>query len=398
MMVYVGVSARQTGKALEVFNLVFGKLTDDIPSYQTALDWVKKCGLSVYENARRRPSLREVDYSIIMDNSITIGGQDLHVELMAPASHPGHSLRHSDVEMVKMSVDEKWTGDMVREELSDTIAKAGCKPKYVVTDNGRVMLGALAGQELTCHRDISHSFGMYLEQVYGKDGEYSELVQKIGYARKYGHTPIAHLMPPRRRAYARFMNVFDSIQWAHDIMQSDFKLPALARHLFGFVNTHASLFEEMQEVMDAYRYMEHLCKEKGLSRTTAAECISHIGKTLMPGGERPRRLGRLLIGYFRKEASLLEEEDAVHNISSDVIESAFGYIKNRMSSCANHGFTSLILLMPLHFRLADIDCCADFNISDCLQSTSLTKLNEWKRESLMQNMSQNRTKTLKFAS
>ena len=298
MMVYAGVSARQTGKALEVFNLVFGKLTDDIPSYQTALDWVKKCGLSVYENARRRPSLREVDYSIIMDNSITIGGQD------------------------------------------------------------------------------------------GKDGEYSELVQKIGYARKYGHTPIAHLMPPRRRAYARFMNVFDSIQWAHDIMQSDFKLPALARHLFGFVNTHASLFEEMQEVMDAYRYMEHLCKEKGLSRTTAAECISHIGKTLMPGGERPRRLGGLLIGYFRKEASLLEE-DAVHNISSDVIESAFGYIKNRMSSCANHGFTSLILLMPLHFRLADIDCCADFNISDCLQSTSLTKLNEWKRESLMQNMSQN---------
>lgn len=74
-------------------------------------------------------------------------------------------------------------------------------------------------------------------------------------------------------------------------MQSDFKLPALARHLFGFVNTHASLIEEMQEVMDAYRYMEHLCKEKGLSRTTAAECISHIGKTLMPGGERPRRLG-----------------------------------------------------------------------------------------------------------
>ena len=26
MMVYAGVSARQTGKALEVFNLVFGKL------------------------------------------------------------------------------------------------------------------------------------------------------------------------------------------------------------------------------------------------------------------------------------------------------------------------------------------------------------------------------------
>lgn len=395
---YVGVSSRQVKKTIEVMNLVFGDMVDDLPSHQTVLDWVKKCGLSVYEKTKKKPSLEDLNYSIIMDNSITIGGEDLHVELAAPSTHPRHTLKHSDVDVVKMSVGEKWSTQMVQDELSNTITHIGIKPDYVVTDNGRVMLGALSGLNLPNHRDISHSFGMYLEQVYGKDEEYSELVQKIGYARKYGHTHIAHLMPPKRRAYARFMNVFDSIQWAHDVMQSDFMLPRMARDVFGFVNTHASLIEEMQEVMDAFRFMEQLIKEKGLSFDTAGECISYINRTLILGGERPRRLGELLVGYFRKECSLLKDESDVHNISSDVIESAFGYFKDRMSSCANHGFTSLILLIPLHFKMSDIEGCSGFNVRKCLKGMTLTKLSNWKRQSLMPNMSQKRNKTLKFAS
>lgn len=385
-------------KSIEVINLVFGNLVADLPSHQTVLDWVKKCGLSVYEKSRGGSSLGELNYSIIMDNSITLGGEDLHVELAAPAAHPGHALKHSDVDVLKMSVGKKWDKQMVRGELSDTIARIGRRPDYVVSDNGRVMVGAVSDLALPGHRDISHSFGMFLEQVYGHDHEYSELVREIGNARKYSHTPIAHLMPPRRRAYARFMNVFDSIQWAHDIMQSDFRLPGRAREVFGFVKAHASLIEEMQDVMDAFRFMEQLCKEKGLSAETARTCLAHIGRTLAIGGVRPRRIGDLLAGYFRKECALLEDENAVHNISSDVIESAFGHFKDRLSSCASHGFTSLVLLMPLHFRLADIEACSDFDVRVCLDGMTLTKLNEWKRHSLMPNMAFERNKTIKCAS
>lgn len=383
---------------MEVFNLVFGDVMKEIPSHQTVLDWVKKCGLSVYEKNKRTTSLSELNYSIIMDNSITIGGEDLHIELVAPAGHPGHTLRHADVDVLKMSVGKKWTKQAIRAELSDTIKNVGSNPAYVLTDNGRVMLSALSDMDMASHRDISHSFGMYLEQVYGNDEEYCELVQKIGYARKYGHTPIAHLMPPKRRAYARFMNVFDSIQWAHDILQADFKLPKRAREMFAFVNTHASLIEEMQDVMDSFRFMERLCKEEGLSENTAKECVACINRTLIIGGRRPRRLGELLIGYFNRECSLLEGSHAVHNISSDVIESSFGYMKNRLSSCANHGFTSLILLMPLHFKLADLSDCSYFNVRDCLKEMTLPKLELWKRHSLLPNMSVKRSEILKFAS
>lgn len=383
---------------MEVINLVLGNPVADLPSHQTVLDWVKKCGLSVYEKNRGGTSLDKLSYSIIMDNSITIGGEDLHVELAAPAVHPGHALKHSDVDVLKMSVGEKWNKQMISAELSDTIRRTGSSPRYVVSDNGRVMLGALSDLNLPGHRDISHTFGMFLEQVYGHDREYSELVRAIGEARKYGHTPIAHLMPPGRRAYARFMNVFDSIQWAHDIMQSDFRLPQRAREVFGFVKVHASLIEEMQEVMDAFRFMERLCKEEGLSHETAGKCLSCINATLALGGLRPRRLGELLKGYFRRECSLLESEDAVHNISSDVIESAFGHFKNRMSSCANHGFTSLILLMPLHFKLADIEACSNFDVRNCLEGMTLTKLSVWRQHSLMTNMALERNKTIKCAS
>lgn len=134
------------------------------------------------------------------------------------------------------------------------------------------------------------------------------------------------------------------------------------------------------------------------SPTFSTQTSISTRSALLLGGDRPRMLGELLIGYFRREGSLLKGKDSVHNISSDVIESSFGYLKSRMSSCANHGFTSLILVMPLHFKLADLEGCAKFDIRGHLTETSLTKLAKWKVESLMPNLAIRRSMMLKIAS
>ena len=382
---------------MEVVNLVFGKLTDKIPSHQTVLDWVEKCGLSEYSKAKEKLSLSELDYAIVMDNSITMGGQDLHLELAAPARHPGHALQYSDVEVIDMSVGMKWNKDMVTQELANTIAQVGRPPEYIVTDNGKIMTGAIANLGLPGHRDISHSFGACLEQVYGSDPEYSDLVQKMGYARKYAHTSIANLMPPKRRAYARFMNVFDSIRWAYGVLQSDILLPKLAQERFGFTKGHASLIAEMQEVMDAFRRIESICKNDGLSKSTVQECKQLICRTLMTSGERPRKLGKLLLDYFDRESKLLENDIVCHNISSDVIESVFGHFKDRMSPNQNNGFTALTLVAPLHLKMATPELCADFSIRERLKDTTLTLLHEWKRKALLPNTAAERSKLLKTA-
>ena len=82
----------------------------------------------------------------------------------------------------------------------------------------------------------------------------------------------------------------------------------------GFVKTHASLVEELEDVMTGYEYMERLCKD-----------------------------------------------DGPHNICSDIIESTFGYFKDRMSPNKNNGYTPLVLLIPLRLQLSTIEDCKNFN-------------------------------------
>lgn len=153
----------------------------------------------------------------------------------------------------------------------------------------------------------------------------------------------------------------------------------------------------MKEVMDWYRRLERLCKEHGLSFGTSRQCVALVNSTFMQRGERLRTLGRMLIDYFRQEESLLESSDAVHNICSDVIESTFGYVKGRLPSNKNNGFTPLVLLIPAHLRVADIKSCKDLDLSDAMRRTKLADIARWRKENLLPNPTKTRARTLSMA-
>ena len=253
---------------MQLAELLWNGITDDIPSHVTVLDWVEKCGLSITKGCMKRKTAEEA-YSIIFDNSITVCGQDLHLELKASSEHPGHSLKHADVSVLRMKAGKGWNTEMIKGQLEQTIKEEGRKPDYVVSDNGQIMCIASETLGLTHHKDISHSFGVFLE-------------------------------------------------------------------------SHASLVEELDDVMHAYEYMEQLCKQYGLSHKTASECRRYINQNLMTKGDRVRRLTNMLIAYFNREEALLDG-DEVHNITSDIIESTFGCFKARMSPNKNNGYTPLVL-------------------------------------------------------
>lgn len=74
---------------------------------------------------------------------------------------------------------------------------------------------------------------------------------------------MACLMPPRRREYARFMNVFETVHWATAVIDNEHLLSSKEKYMLSFVKTHASMVEELDDVMTGYEYMEQLCKEDG---------------------------------------------------------------------------------------------------------------------------------------
>jgi len=378
---------------MQLAGLLWNGITDDIPSHVTVLDWVEKCGLSITKGCMKKKTAEEA-YSIVYDNSITVCGQDLHLELKASSEHPGHSLKHADVSVLRMKVGKGWNTEMIKGQLELTIKEEGRMPDYVVSDNGLIMCNAGEALGLKHHKDISHSFGMFLENVYSKDPEFADFIAKKGYARKFSHTPMACLMPPKRREYARFMNVFDTIHWAKTILENDRLLSCKEKYMLSFVRTHASLVEEFDDVMQACKYMEQLCKQEGLSHRTASECRRYINQNLMTKGDRVRRLADMLITYFNREEALLNG-DEVHNITSDIIESTFGCFKARMSPNNNNGYTTLVLLIPLSLKVSTIEDCRNFNVRGLLCKTTITDIKKWRGDNLLPNPSIKRMKVVK---
>ena len=89
---------------------------------------------------------------------------------------------------------------------------------YGLNDNGPNLNKGFELAGIPRHRDISHTFGSILKSVYDDATDFKELVEQIGKARKWALTDYAVLMPPNMRSLARYMNVYDWIEWAGNIL------------------------------------------------------------------------------------------------------------------------------------------------------------------------------------
>ena len=205
---------------------------------------------------------------------------------------------------------------------------------------------------------------------------------------------MACLMPPRRREYARFMNVFETVHWATAVIDNEHLLSSKEKYMLSFVKTHASMVEELDDVMTGYEYMEQLCKEDGLSHKTARICRDYVVRNFMTKGDRVRKLGGMIICYFNREEMLLKDDEP-HNICSDIIESAFGYFKERISPNKNNGYTPLVLLIPLRLRLSTIEDCKKFNARTAIGKTKMEDIKKWRADNLLPNPSIKRMNVLK---
>jgi hypothetical protein len=113
----------------------------------------------------------------------------------------------------------------------------------------------------------------------------------------------------------------------------------------------------------------------------------------MTKGDRVRMLGDMIIHYFNREESLLKD-DKPHNICSDIIDSTFGYYKDRMSPNKNNGYTPLVLLIPLHLRVSTIEDCRSFN-ARIIRKSKLNDIKKWRVDNLLPNPSIKRLNLLR---
>ena len=111
---------------LEIFAELLGDTFGKVPCYNTVENWVKKLGLSVYQDEQ---PCKDKKFAMVVDESIAINGQKLLLTLAIPSEHQGRPVRHEDVTILDMSVSKGFNGDDVQsriEEAKKSEGTAGC--------------------------------------------------------------------------------------------------------------------------------------------------------------------------------------------------------------------------------------------------------------------------------
>ena len=144
---------------LEIFTELLGDAFGKAPCYNTVENWVKKLGLSVYQDDQ---PYKDKKFAMVVDESIAINGQKLLLTLGVPSEHQGRPLRHEDVTVLDMSVSKGFNGDDVQDRIKAAEKSAGSDSDYIISDKGHNLVKGITGSGHIYYADISHSMGVIL--------------------------------------------------------------------------------------------------------------------------------------------------------------------------------------------------------------------------------------------
>lgn len=364
-------------------------------SHQTVSDWVRTAGLALYKESRGVIRDSRMSYSLVVDEGITIGSQKLLLVLAIPAGHPGHALRHEDVKVVGIFVEKSWKAEDVARKLQNIVDDIGYNPEYVLSDNGHNLVKATASLELPHHRDIGHTFGLFLEDAYDDDRRFNEFKELMRKARlRYHLTDKAFLLPPNQRSMARFMNLFNRVDWAVRLLLNYGQLTGEQKQAFAFVPEYKDLIMELAEAMKCYTHVLGKVKNEGLSIRLCKELRDYIVRNhIYPGNLRLTGIMMKVWGYLKEEAALLKPGQT-HNLSSDIIESIFGIFKQKNSPNHLYGITPFVLFIPAHTAVVGMHDTKSVDFMRIFSDYHNRDVYDWKVKNLKENWVRTRTKTL----
>ena len=381
---------------LEIFAELLGDTFGKVPCYNTIENWVKKLGLSVYQDEQ---PCKDKKFAMVVDESIAINGQKLLLTLAIPSEHQNRPIRHEDVTILDISVSKGFNGDDVQGRIEEAEKSAGNAPDYIISDNGHNLTKGITGSGHIRHADISHSMGVILKKVYEKQSDFVEFTTLLGKKRlQYHLTDKAYLLPPNMRAISRFMNMSSWVFWGNEMLDCYDTLPEKMQEAYAFIKDYESLLKELQAVLCAVRHVESICKNEGLSVMTSRKCklyvITHV---LGNAHSRQARAGIGMLEYFNREEALLTANMSI-NVSSDIIESTFGIYKSKKSPNKLYGVTSFVLRISLYPKVSNESVTKTINFKERIVNVKLKYISTWSTEHLSKNWVTERTKTLRKVS
>ncbi|MCP3944859.1 MAG: hypothetical protein GY710_25730 [Desulfobacteraceae bacterium] len=262
-------------------------------------------------------------------------------------------LRHGDLEPIALFPVTRSNGEIVYEQLIETIEKTGV-PKEIISDHGSDIK---SGVEKFCHDyeqtsfiyDIKHKGAAILKRELKDDEDWCQFIKDASKTRlKVQQTSMAHLAPPNQRSKARYMNVDKLSEWGHNTLcfldqqkdlHNDKATIKQINDKMDWLNGYRQHIEYWQELINVVKITESYVKFNGIYENCHKDLESEFPDLRF---ERIKDVRDELLLFVSNESKKVSGNEILLG-SSEIIESVIGKFKNMEHDQAKSGFTSTLL-------------------------------------------------------
>jgi hypothetical protein len=324
-----------------------------VPHFTTSISWALRVGLHCLQQAQHPLDEKWV---CVADFTIQIGSKKALIVLRVPVSalSQGKALTLKQVEVIDLSLGERWNGERVNTVLLSLFGRCGW-PSHVVSDCGsdikKGIVDALlvAPNRASWISDVTHFIGNALKRYYAKLSlfqQFQTLCSRI--RQRLQQTPFAFLMPPKARAKGRFLSVSRQAQWGLQTLtyletkerEHAPEAAALAQALRGLKSFKLFLMTFVRNTTCLNQVMK-IVKTQGLSMESIQACQETLCDLPVRSPIR-KEVSR----YLQQYIPVVESSESPLLGSSDVIESLIGKAKQRLEANGRSELNKSILLIP----------------------------------------------------
>jgi hypothetical protein len=304
-----------------------------------------------------RPKPKANDWVWIVDHTVQLGMEKclliLGVRLTALLGRD-LVLSHEDVEPIALFPVTNSNGEVVFQQLEDTLDKTGV-PREILADQGADLN---AGIGRFCHQhphtcsidDIKHKSAVLLKHTLQHDAHWQAFTQKAAQSKpQIQQTALAFLAPPNQRTKARYMNLEVLIRWGQRALGVLDRLAQRAdrgashetiKAKLGWLSAFRDPLKDWEALLDVAITTECFVRTHGLWRG----CEGALANRLNPCAASPRvlQLREQLLAFVKNESLKAQPDERLLG-SSEIIESVLGKLKRLEHNQAKSGFTGMIL-------------------------------------------------------
>ena len=372
---------RTSARSLKITGTLLPGIETDVSWYSVRL-WAMRLGC--YELSR--PKEKADDWVWIIDHSIQLSCEKCLVIVgfrLSTYERTRGPLQHRDLSLISLEVVEQSNGAVVCGQLQKAADKTGV-PRAVIHDHGSE-LKAGVGKFQNLHPetagiyDIKHKTALEIKHRLEQDARWDAFNKTAaGIDKRLRQTDYAHLIPPKLRNKARYMNLDSRVKWAQRMLKlmdtADEERCKELEPRIGALKSYREDIQRWSEMLTVTGYVENFSRRRWLSRDCEIQLSQGLSASVPVQYAENQALQQNLTAFIREQSSACREGEYLPN-SSEVLESLFGKQKYLEGEHSNRGFSGLVL--SIGAMVSDLSAAV---IKKAMETVSVKRVIEWRKE------------------